>query len=51
MIPLPPLEIQEQIVKEIEGYQQIIDGCRKVVENYKPVIDIDPTWEVVELGK
>jgi len=50
-IPLPPLEIQEQIVKEIEGYQKIIDGCRQVVENYKPVIDIDPSWEVVELGK
>lgn len=48
-IPLPPLEIQEQIVKEIEGYQQIIDGCRKVVDNYKPVIDIDSSWEVVNL--
>jgi len=50
-IPLPPLEIQEQIVKEIEGYQQIIDGCRQVVENYKPVIDIDPNWDMVELGE
>lgn len=50
-IPLPPLEIQEQIVKEIEGYQQIIDGCRQVVENYKPLIDIDPSWEMVEFGK
>ena len=49
--PLPPLEIQEQIVKEIEGYQQIIDGCRQVVEYYKPVIDIDPSWEMVELEK
>ena len=47
MIPLPPLEIQEQIVKEIEGYQQIIDGCRQVVENYKPVIDIDPSWKKI----
>ena len=49
MIPLPPLEIQDQIVKEIEGYQQIIDGCRKVVNNYKPVIDIDPSWETMKL--
>lgn len=49
--PLPPLEIQEQIVKEIEGYQQIIDGCRQVVENYKPEIDIDPSWEKFELKK
>ena len=49
-IPLPPIEIQQQIVDELEGYQKIIDGCRQVVENYKPIIDIDPSWEMVELG-
>ncbi|MFZ1291997.1 MAG: N-6 DNA methylase [Melioribacteraceae bacterium] len=47
--PLPPLEIQKEIVKEIEGYQKIIDGARQIVENYKPHIDIDPTWEMIEL--
>lgn len=45
-IPLPPLHIQEEIVKEIEGYQKIIDGARQVVENYKSTIKIDPSWEV-----
>lgn len=50
-IPLPPLEIQEQIVKEIEGYQKIIDGAKMVVENYKPTITINPEWEMVELGE
>lgn len=50
-IPLPPLEIQEQIVKEIEGYQKIIDGAKMVVDNYKPTIKINPEWEMVELGK
>jgi len=49
-IPLPPLRIQEEIVKEIEGYQKIIDGARQVVENYKPTIKIDPNWELVKLG-
>lgn len=44
-IPLPPLHIQEEIVNEIEGYQKIIDGARLVVENYKPTIKIDPSWE------
>ncbi len=48
-IPLPPLEIQQQIVTKIESYQKIIDGARQVVENYKPQIDIDPEWEMVEL--
>ncbi len=50
-IPLPPLSIQEEIVAEIEGYQKIIDGAKMVVENYKPQIDIDPDWEMVELGE
>ena len=50
-IPLPPLKIQEEIVAEIEVYQKIIDGAKQVVKNYKPHIDIEPEWEVVELGK
>lgn len=49
-IPLPPLSIQEEIVAEIEGYQKIIDGAKAVVTNYKPKIDIDPDWEMVELN-
>jgi type I restriction enzyme M protein len=50
-IPLPPIEIQNQIVEELDGYQKIIDGCIQVIENYKPSIDIDPSWEMVELEK
>ena len=49
-IPLPPLEEQRAIMAEIEGYQKIIDGARQVVENYKPVIKIDPSWPLVKLG-
>jgi restriction endonuclease S subunit len=50
-IPLPPLEVQEQIVAEIEQYQKVIDGARQVVENWKPSFRIDPSWEMVELGE
>lgn len=50
-IPLPPLSIQQEIVVEIEGYQKIINGAKAVVENYKPKIDIDPEWEMMELGE
>jgi len=50
-IPLPLLEVQEQIVAELESYQKIIDGARQVVENYKPSFKIDSNWETVELGK
>lgn len=50
-IPLPPLSIQEEIVAEIGSYQKIIDSAKAIVDNYKPRIDIDPDWEMVELGE
>jgi len=50
-ILLPPLEVQEKIVAEIDGYQKIIDGVRQIVENYKPTIKINPAWPVVELSE
>jgi type I restriction enzyme M protein len=50
-IPLPPLEIQEQIVAELDSYQKIIDGAKQVVENYKPTFKIEPEWEIIELDK
>jgi type I restriction enzyme M protein len=48
-IPLPPIEDQEEIVRELEQYQKIIDGAKQVVDNYKPVIDIDQSWEMILL--
>ena len=50
-IPLPPLTIQQEIIAKIEQYEKIISGAKQVVENYKPQIDINPEWEMVELGK
>ena len=49
-IPLPPLEVQREIVAEVEGYQKVIDGARAVVDNYRPHIVVDPDWPVVGLG-
>lgn len=49
-IPLPPLEVQEQIVAELDGYQSIISGARQIVENWKPKIDVDPEWGRVKIG-
>lgn len=49
-IPLPPLNVQEEIVAEIERYQKIIDGARQIVENYKPTININPAWPMVSVG-
>ena len=49
-IPIPPLEVQREIVAEIEGYQKVIDGARNVLDNYRPHIPIHPEWPVVPLG-
>ena len=49
-IPLPPLEVQEQIVAELDGYAAIISGAKQIVENWKPRIDVDPEWDVNPLG-
>ncbi|WHO72519.1 N-6 DNA methylase [Rhizobium sp. BT03] len=43
-IPLPPLEVQREIVAEVEGYQRVIDGARAVLDNYRPHITVDPKW-------
>ncbi len=49
-IPLPPLEVQKEIVAEIEGYQKVIDGARAVLVNYRPHIPIHPDWPKRNLG-
>ncbi len=48
-IPLPPLEVQKEIVAEIEGYQKVINGARAVLDNYRPHIPIHPDWPMVKL--
>ena len=49
-IPLPPLEVQKEIVAEIEGYQEVINGARAVLDHYRPHIPIHPDWPLVKLG-
>jgi len=50
-IPLPPLEVQKEIVDEIECYQKVINGARAVLDNYRPHIPIHPDWPMVALGE
>jgi type I restriction enzyme M protein len=50
-IPLPPLEVQKEIVAEIDCYQKVINGARAVLDNYRPLIPIHPEWPLVELGE
>lgn len=50
-IPLPPLEMQREIVAEIEGYQRVIEGARAVIDNYRPSVPVDPEWPVIQMGE
>ena len=50
-IPLPPIREQQAIVAELDSYQKIIDAAKTIVDNYKPQIDIDPNWPMIELGE
>jgi type I restriction enzyme M protein len=50
-IPLPPLEVQKEIVAEIEDYQKVINGARAVLDHYRPHIPIRPDWPMVDLGE
>ncbi len=50
-IPLPPIDVQQKIVAEIDGYQKVIDGCNLVINNYKPSFNIDESWEKLKLGE
>lgn len=50
-IPLPPLEVQRQIISELDGYQQIIAGAQAVVSNYKPTIPINEMWKTATIGE
>ncbi len=49
-IPLPPINVQRQIISELAGYQQIIFGAQAVVSNYKPTISINEMWETATVG-
>ncbi len=46
-IPLPPLEVQREIISEIEAYQKVIDGAREEIRHTEQKIDdtIARVWQ------
>lgn len=51
LLPLPPVEVQEEIVTELDGFDAIISGAKQIIENWKPNIEVDPEWDICELGE
>jgi len=50
-IPLPPLEIQNEIVGKVEKQKQIIDGAEKIERGWKIDINFDSNiYQKVEMG-
>lgn len=49
-IPLPPLSAQEAMVTALDNYHKIIDGSKQVVDNYKPTIQYDSSWNKTKVG-
>ena len=49
-IPIPPMEIQQQIVSELDGFTAIIAGAKQIVDNWKPTIDAASDFKLVELN-
>lgn len=39
-IPLPSVEVQQLIVEELEGYQQVITGAQTILNNYRPQLPV-----------
>lgn len=49
-IPLPPIELQQEIVAEFDGYQKIVNGAQAVASNYMPNVSINKTWKTATVG-
>jgi type I restriction enzyme M protein len=50
-IPLPPLEEQQRIVAEIDGYQKVLDGARQILSSYKPRVEVSLDWPTVKISE
>ena len=49
-IPVPDLQFQKDIVKKLENFQNVIDGCNQIIKNFKIEINYEDNFEKVKLG-
>ena len=49
-IPLPAMNIQEQVISEIDSYQNIVLGAQRVLRNYAPSIYTKDDYTTDRLG-
>lgn len=49
-LSLPPLQIQQQIVAELDSYQRIVNGATAVVESYVPFVNTFNVRDMKKIG-
>lgn len=49
-VPIPTIEVQEQIVAQLDSKTEILQGAKKIIENWKPNFPVAEDVEIVELG-
>ena len=49
-IPLPPVEVQQSLMEEINHYQKLLNAAQTIIQNYHPTLPLNPNWPLVQLG-
>jgi restriction endonuclease S subunit len=50
LLPLPPLDVQNQIVADLDSFSEIVIGAKQIVDNWKPKVEVDQSWPRVKIG-
>ena len=45
-VPLIPIEQQRLLVSELDGYRQIINNAKSIIQNYRTNFGINPKWTI-----
>ena len=49
-IPLLPIDQQQFIVEELDGYQNIVSGAQNILKNYMPAVTLNNEYQTDRLG-
>ena len=49
-IPLLPIDQQQLIVDELDGYQNVVSGAHNILKNYMPAVNLNNEYQTDRLG-
>ena len=49
-IPLLPIDQQQLIVDELDGYQNVVSGAHNILKNYMPAVNLNNKYQTDRLG-